>query len=48
MGGRRPMSFRFDAEVLRLLVALQERMRLSATSVIVVALRDLAKKEGVE
>lgn len=48
LGPRKSMTFRFDYEIVRLLAALQERMRLSATAVIVTALRELARKEGVQ
>jgi len=45
---RKAMSFRFDTEIVRLLTALKTKMRLTATGVIITALRELAKKEGVE
>lgn len=45
---RKPMSFRFSPEIVRLLAALKAHMQLTATGVIVTALRELAKKEGVE
>ncbi|MGN6561028.1 MAG: hypothetical protein ACTHMU_00055 [Thermomicrobiales bacterium] len=45
---RRPVSFRFDPEIMRLLEALKAKMRLSYTSIIAVAVRELAKREGIE
>jgi predicted transcriptional regulator len=45
---RKPISFRLDPDIVRLLDALKAKMHLNATAVIVTALRELAKKEGVE
>jgi predicted transcriptional regulator len=45
---KKPLSFRFDPEIAELLKRLAAKMHLSATAVIITALRDLAKKEGVE
>lgn len=45
---KKSVSYRFDAEVLRLIDALKAKMHLSGTAVIITALRELAKKEGVE
>jgi predicted transcriptional regulator len=41
-------TVRFPVEVWRLLERLSERMSLSKLAVITTALRDLAKREGVE
>lgn len=45
---KKSVSYRFDPEVLRLIEDLKAKMHLSATAVIITALRELAKKEGVE
>lgn len=45
---KKSVSFRFDPEILRVLDALKAKMHLTATAVIITALRELAKKEGVE
>ncbi len=44
---KRSVSYRFDPEIVRLIDALRAKMHLSATAVIITALRELAKKEGV-
>jgi predicted transcriptional regulator len=45
---KKSLSFRLDPEIVRLIDALKARMHLTATAVIITALRELAKKEGVE
>lgn len=45
---KKSLSYRFDPEVVRLIAALKAKMHLTATAVIITALRELAKKEGVE
>jgi len=45
---RKSLSYRFDPEIVRLINELKAKMHLTATAVIITALRELAKKEGVE
>lgn len=45
---RRSVSFRFPAEFMRLLAALKAKTGLSHTALIIMAVRELARKEGVE
>lgn len=46
--GRKAMTFRFPGEIISLLAKLQAKMQISATAILVTALRELAKKEGVQ
>lgn len=45
---KKPVSFRFDPEILRLLDELKSRLHMTRTGVIVAALIQLGKKEGVK
>lgn len=47
-GEKKSVSFRFDLEILSLIDALKAKMHLTATAVIITALRELAKREGVQ
>jgi len=43
-----PVSFRFDVEFMELLDRLRKKMMTTRTGVIIQAVRELARKEGVE
>lgn len=45
---KKSVTIRLDPEIVQLIERLRAKMHLTATAVIITALRELAKKEGVE
>ncbi len=45
---RRSVSFRFPVDFMRLLDALKAKTGLSHTALIIMAVRELSRKEGIE